>query len=81
MATGYQSKKNYGKKTTETTGDTGKTKPAMNLVFNPDPNGDGSELIRVTGLFANEGKNYYSVKLKEDISIPAGAKLLVFMEK
>jgi hypothetical protein len=51
-------------------------KPSFNLAFRPV---DGL-LTRVTGIFANPGKNYYSVKVTEDIVIPAGSYMYMFEE-
>lgn len=40
----------------------------------------GEKMVRLTGLFANESKNgqtYYSGSVREEIVIPAGAKILL----
>ncbi len=53
-------------------------KPALSLSMSIDGN---DKLVPITGVFANTSKNgkaYYSVKVKEEIVIPAGAKLMVF---
>jgi len=59
----------------------GTNRPSFVLKVNPNPEEEDSKLIRVTGLFSREGKKGASVRLKEDITLPAGAYLHVFPEE
>ncbi len=77
---GYKGASSTSKATTKSADaeGTAKVKPAFNLSMSIE----GEEgLIPLTGVFANTSKaggEYYSVKVKEEIVIPVGAKLMVF---
>ncbi len=61
--------------------DNANNKPAYNLAIRLDGE---EELTPVTGIFHNEsakGTGYGSVTIKEDITIPAGSKLMLFFNK